>query len=192
MSQVATDRVVEGIQLPPVGVWQFDRAHTTVEFVARHMLSRVRGRFTEFDGQIVVGERPEDSSVEVAVETGSVWSDQDMRDNHLRSTDFFQSETYPTMTFRSTAVRPAGGNALDIDGELTIRDVTRPITLHAELLGWGPGMNDRTMMAFSASTEVDREDWGLTWNMAVETGGFLVSKKAQIEILVEALLVENE
>ncbi len=190
MSQVVAERAVEGIQLPPVGVWEFDKAHTTVEFVARHMLSRVRGRFTEFDGRIVVGERPEDSRVEVAVQTASVRTDQDMRDNHLRSGDFFQSETYPELTFRSTVVRPTGGPEFDIEGELTIRGITRPVTLHAELLGWGPGMNDRTMMAFSASTEVDREDWGLTWNMAVETGGFLVSKKAQIEIQVEALLTE--
>ena len=106
--------------------------------------------------------------------------------------DFLEVETYPTLSFRSTALRPTGDNTFDLVGELTIKDITREVVLQAEFNGWGPGMTeDRPpLAAFSARTEIDREDWDMTWNMVVETGGFLVSRTAQIEIETELNLVQ--
>ena len=172
--------------LPPAGTYEFDPSHTTIEFVARHMISKVRGRFTEFTGSIEVGETPETSSVEVEVVAGSVTTHFEQRDNHLKSGDFFDLETYPTFSFRSTGVRITGDDTFEIDGELTVKDITNPVTFRGEYLGWGPDMNGVPMFAASAKTTVDREDWDMTWNMAVETGGFLVSKKIDIEVEVEA------
>ena len=154
------------------------------------MLTKVRGRFTEFDGH----DRgrpsaPEDSSVNVEVKTGSVQTNADQRDDHLRSADFFESEEYPVMTFRSTGVRHTGGSSFELDGELTIRDVTKPITLEGEFHGWGKDPFENTKIFAEAKATVEREDWDLTWNVAVETGGFLVSKKIDIVIDVEAALV---
>jgi polyisoprenoid-binding protein YceI len=190
MSQTETAREIEGVQLPPVGTWAFDRAHTNIEFVARHMLSKVRGRFNEFDGKVVIGQGLEDSYVEIEIEAASVETKTDMRDNHLRSGDFFDVERHPKLTFRSREIRPTGGNTFQLVGDLTIRDVTNEVVLDAEFLGFGPGPNpdSPTLAAFTASTEVDREDWDLTWNMAVETGGFLVGKKVRLEIDTELLL----
>jgi polyisoprenoid-binding protein YceI len=191
MSQAAPIRTVEGIDLPPVGTWKLDTAHTSVEFVARHMLTKVRGRFSGFDGTIVVGEGPHDSSVQTTVQTATIESNQEMRDNHLRSADFLDVERFPTLAFTSTKVRPTGGDGLEIVGDLTIKDITREVVLKGEFLGWGPGPQGGTIMSFSAVTDINREDWGMTWNMAVETGGFLVSKKVGIEIEVEAILDEG-
>jgi polyisoprenoid-binding protein YceI len=179
--------MVEGVESPPAGTWVFDKAHTTVGFVARHMLSKVRGRFNEFDGKVVIGDGLGDSSVEIEIDAASVETKTDMRDNHLRSGDFFDVERFPKITFRSREVRPTGGNTFQLVGDLTIKDITREVVLDAEFLGWGPGAaaDYPSLAAFSASTEVDREDWDLTWNMAVETGGFLVGKRVKLEIDTE-------
>jgi polyisoprenoid-binding protein YceI len=191
MAQVMDERVIEGIELPPVGAWTFDKAHTSVGFVARHMLSRVRGRFTEFDGQVQIAERPQDSSVEVEIRADSIQTDSDFRDNHLKGEDFLQTETYPVLTFASTSVHPAGGNRFELVGDLMIKDVTNEVVLDAEFGGFGPTMDGSgTVAFFSASTELDREDWDMTWNVAVETGGLLVGKKVRIEIDAEILLAE--
>jgi polyisoprenoid-binding protein YceI len=184
-------RVIEGVELPPAGTYGFDKAHTTIGFVARHMLSKVRGRFTDFDGEVVIGDTPEDSSVKVTIGAASVATDDERRDGHLRSDDFFQVETYPTLAFESTGVRPTGGSAFELDGNLTIKDVTRPVTLQAEFSGWGPGMNGTPMAVFSAKTTVDRTEWDLTWNVAVETGGLLVGKNVDLEIETELLLKQD-
>jgi polyisoprenoid-binding protein YceI len=187
MSQADTIKgVTATASLPPAGTYELDPSHTTIEFVARHMISKVRGRFTEFSGSVEVGETPDTSSVEVEVVAGSVTTHFEQRDNHLKSGDFFDLETHPTFSFRSTGVRITGDDTFEIDGELTIKDITNPITFRGEYLGWGPDMNDAPMFAASAKATVDREDWDMTWNMAVETGGFLVSKKIDIEIEVEA------
>lgn len=182
-----TPQVIDRTKLPTVGTWTFDRAHTRLEFVARHMLSKVRGRFTEFDGTVTIAERPEDSHVEVEMQAASLTTDTSMRDDHLRSDDFLEVETYPTLTFRSKALRPTGENTFQLVGDLTIKDITREVVLDAEFNGWGPGMTpDRPpLAAFSARTEIDRHDWDMTWNFTVETGGFLVSRKVQIEIETE-------
>lgn len=184
-------RVIEGVELPPAGTYVFDRAHTTIGFVARHMLSKVRGRFTDYHGEIVIGESPEDSSAKVTIQPASVATDDERRDGHLRSGDFFEVETYPTLAFESTAVRPTGGSTFELDGLLTIKDVTKPVTLQAEFTGWGPGMSDSTVAVFSAKTTVDRTDWDLTWNVAVETGGWLVGKKVDLEIETELVLKQD-
>jgi len=170
--------VLERTQLPPAGTWTFDKNHTNVEFVARHMISKVRGRFNGFDGTVVIGERPEDSYAEVELDAASIETKTEMRDNHLRSADFFDAENYPKLTFRSREVRPTGSSSFQLVGDLTIKDVTKEIVLDAEFLGWGPGPSPEGPMiaAFTASAEIDREAWGLTWNMAVETGGLLVGK----------------
>lgn len=186
-----TARKVERTAFPPAGTWKLDRGHTAVEFVGRHMLTKTRGRFTSFDGTIEVAERPEDSKVEVSIDTASIQTNLEMRDDHLKSADFLDVEKYPTMTFRSTAVRPTGQTTFELVGDLTIKDTTREVVLDAEFLGWGPGPQGGSVMAFSAKTEIEREDWDMTWNMAVETGGFLVGKRAQIEIEVEAHLPDE-
>ena len=180
-------REVEGVTLPEPGTYEQDVAHPAVEFVARHMLTKVRGRFTDFSGTIEVAERPEDSSVNVEIKTASIKTDTDKRDDHLKSGDFLLIEEYPTITFTSTAVRRTGGTSFELDGDLTIRGITRPVTLTGEFLGAGPGMDGKTpLLAATARTTIHRDDWGVSWNMAVETGGFLVSKNVDLEIEVEA------
>jgi polyisoprenoid-binding protein YceI len=135
----------------------------------------------------VIGDGLEDSFVEIEIDAGSVDTKTDMRDNHLRSGDFFDIERFPKITFRSTEVRPTGGNTFQLVGDLTIKDITREVVLDAEFLGWGPGGQPEypPLAAFSASVEVEREDWDLTWNMAVETGGMLVGKRVKLEIETE-------
>jgi polyisoprenoid-binding protein YceI len=188
MARTMDTRTVNGIELPPAGTYAFDQHHTTIGFVARHMLSKVRGRFTAYDGHVKIGDKLEDSSVELEIQADSVTTDSEMRDEHLRSSDFFEIEANPTLTFRSTGLRVGEGKAFQLDGDLTVKGVTNPVTLEGEFLGWGPGMNGSTLAAFSAKTTVDREDWDLTWNVAVETGGLLVGKKVDIVIDAEILL----
>ena len=176
----------DGVSIPPAGTYELDVAHTVVGFVARHMLSKVRGQFTEFTGTIEVGESPEDSRVDVEIKAGSITTHTEKRDEHLTSGDFLEIEKHPLLTFKSTGVRPTGGTSFELDGDLTIKDITRPVTLAGEFLGWGPDMEGEAMFAASAKTTIDREDWDMTWNMAVETGGFLVGKMVDLEIEVEA------
>jgi polyisoprenoid-binding protein YceI len=183
-------REYQGVSIPPAGTYELDAVHTVVGFVARHMLSKVRGQFTEFSGTIEVGDSPEESHVEVEVKTGSITTHTEKRDQHLMSSDFFEIEKYPALTFKSTSVRPTGGTSFELAGDLTIKDITRPVTLSGEFLGWGPDMEGKAMFAASAKTTIDREDWDMTWNMAVETGGFLVGKKVDLEIEVEAHRVD--
>ena len=182
----AQGRDYQGVSIPPVGTYELDRVHTVVGFMARHMLSKVRGQFTEFIGTIEVGGSPQDSRVVVEVKTGSITTHTEKRDEHLMSGDFLQIEKHPVLTFTSTAVRPTRGASFELDGDLTIKDITRPVTLSGEFVGWGPDMEGKPMLAASAKTTIDREDWDMTWNMAVETGGFLVGKKVDLEIEVEA------
>ncbi len=181
-------REIDGRLVPAAGTWQLDLAHTTVEFVARHlMVTKVRGGFSDVSGTIEVGDEPLDSSVSVTIPAGTVTTGAADRDGHLVSPDFFDVENYPEMTFVSTGVR-SNGDAWILDGDLTIKGVTRPVALDFEFLGliddpWG-----NAKAAFSASTEITREDWGLNWNVALESGGFLVSKTVTIEIEIQATL----
>jgi polyisoprenoid-binding protein YceI len=193
VAQTEMARTVPGVELPPAGTYRFDKAHTTIEFVARHMLSKVRGRFDGFDGKVVIGETLEDSFAEIEIEAATIETKTDMRDNHLRSADFLDAETFPKLSFRSREIRPTGETTFELVGDLTIKDVTREVVLEAEFLGVGQApMPDAPLhIAFSASTEIDREDWDMTWNVAIETGGWLVSKKVDIEIEVEGVLRED-
>ena len=191
MSSIVENRSINGIQLPPAGAYAFDKSHTTLGFVARHMISKVRGRFTEFDGEVKIGQTVQDSSVTVQIEAASVNTDSEQRDGHLRGDDFFDVENHPNLTFTSTELRVGEGSAFELDGLLTIKDVTNPVTLQGEFLGTGPGMQGGTLAAFSAQTTINREDWDLTWNVAVETGGFLVGKKIDIVLDVELTLQEG-
>jgi polyisoprenoid-binding protein YceI len=188
MAQVL-EREYEGVGAPPVGTYTLDPAHTAIGFVAKHMMfTKVRGHFARFDGAIVVGETPQDSSVHVTMEADSLTTGVHARDQHLRSRDFFEIERYPQLSFRSTKVEWTGGNTLRVTGDLTVRDVTRPVVLEAEYEGATPDPWGGFRVAFTARGEIDREDWGITWNVALETGGVLVSKKVTLEIETQAVL----
>jgi polyisoprenoid-binding protein YceI len=172
--------------LPKVGTWVIDPSHSTVEFVAKHLVvSKVRGRFTAFSGVIDVAEDIAASTVDVTIEAGSISTNDEQRDGHLTSPDFLDVATFPTLTFRSTGAHHRDGDRWTIPGELTIKDVTEAVELDVEYLGvftdpWG---NDKA--AFTASTEIDREAFGITWNQALETGGVLVGKQVRIELEVQ-------
>lgn len=189
-TKVAQTRIVEGRQLPPVGRWMIDPAHSDVQFVARHMMiSKVRGRFREFEGWLDIAERPEDSSVEVVIQAASIDTGDSQRDAHLRSPDFLDVEQFPEIRFRSTSVRPAGDDdRYEVVGDLTIRGVTRPVTLDVEFEGIAVDPWGGTRAGFVASGEINREDFDVTWNQALETGGFLVGKGVRVELDVEAVL----
>jgi len=184
----AITRTIDGLELPIAGDWEIDPGHAEVAFIGRHlMMTKVRGRFTDVSGTVRIAEDPSNSSVEVTIGMASVSSGSTDRDDHLRSADFFDVERFPTGTFRSTAVAWSGHEAR-VTGDLTIVGVTREVVLDVRHLGsitdpWGGNVT-----VFSASTEINREDWGLTWNVAIETGGILVSKKVRIEIEVETRL----
>jgi len=180
-------RTVDGVELPASGVWTVDPGHAEVGFVGRHFgLTKVRGRFTGVEGTVHVGKDIAESTVEVMIDMATVESGSADRDAHLRSEDFFHVDEHPTATFRSTAIT-AAGSAGTVSGELTIKGVTRPATLDVEYLGYArdPWGNDRAI--FSASTAMNREDWGLTWNMVLDTGGLLVSKDIRLEIEAELI-----
>jgi polyisoprenoid-binding protein YceI len=185
----ASTREYQGSPVPVAGTYDLDQAHTSVEFVARHlMISKVRGRFADFSGSVHIAEVPEESSVEVTINAASVDTNQDQRDAHLRSGDFFDVEKYPTLRFQSTSVALEGDNQWKVTGDLTVRDATRPVVLDVEFEGANTTPWGTQAVAFSASTEIDREEFGLTYNQALETGGVVVGKKVRIELNVEAIL----
>ena len=185
----AATRTVDGREVPAQGTWNLDPTHAIITFEARHMMiSKVRGSFGSASGTINVTDDPLDSQVEVVIDTASVESGTEDRDNHLRSPDFFDVENYPQMTFRSTNVE-AAGDGYRMTGDLTIKDVTRPVVLDFEFTGGLIDPYGNPRVAFSASFEANREDWDLTWNMALETGGFLVGKEIKVSIDTEAVKV---
>jgi polyisoprenoid-binding protein YceI len=169
--------------------WTIDPAHTEVGFSVKHlMISTVRGRFADVRGTIRLdGDDLTQASVEAEIATGSIDTRQEQRDAHLRSPDFFEVEKYPTITFRSTSVERIKNDRYRITGDLTIRDVTREVVLEGTDEGRGrdPWGGDR--LGFSAATTIDRRDFGLTWNQALETGGVLVSNEIKIAIDLEAV-----
>jgi len=172
--------------------WVIEPTHSLVEFTVRHMMiANVKGRFSEVEGE-VIGD-PHDltgATIQVSINTASVDTRVADRDNHLRSADFFDSENYPQMTFKSTKITKTGEGEYRIDGELTIRDVTNPITLEATFEGAGKDPWGGERAGFSAKGKLNRKDYGLTWNAALETGGVLVSDEVKINIEVELLKQE--
>jgi polyisoprenoid-binding protein YceI len=172
------------------GTWAIDPVHSEVSFVVRHMMvSKVRGRFDKFEGTIVTAENPLDSSVTATVDVSSINTNQEQRDAHIRSADFFEAEKHPTMTFVSTGVRPDGGDFL-LDGDLTIRGVTKPVTFKLEISGFGPDAYGGTRAGFSASTEINRHDFGVSFNGPIPgvPGGVAVSDKVTINLEAEGVL----
>lgn len=182
-----TTREHDGKAVPLIGTYTIDPIHSTVGFVVRHlMVSKVRGGFDKVEGTITVGEDPGDSAVEATIDAASVSTREAQRDAHLRSADFLDVEHFPELRFVSSQVRPSD-DGWTVSGQLTIRDVTRPVTLELEFNGSGrdPYGNDRA--GFSAVTEIDREDFGITYNAALEAGGVVVGKTVKIELEVEAI-----
>ncbi len=181
-------RDVNGVTLPTTGTFVLDKSHTEVGFFVRHlMVSKVRGRFTDYEGEIVVADDPAQSSVEVTIQAASITTNDEARDNHVRTNDFLAVEEFPTLGFKSTKVELSSGGDWKVNGDLTVRGVTRPIVLDVEFEGviqdpWG---NQR--LGFTASGEIDRNDFGVSFNAALETGGFVVSPKVRLEIEAEAV-----
>jgi polyisoprenoid-binding protein YceI len=173
------------------GTWNLDTAHTRLGFAAKHaMVTTVRGAFLDFDGSLTIdGDHPEKSSAEVVIQAASFDSGNAQRDGHVRSGDFLDVENHPTLSFRSTDVRVDGDDFVLV-GDLTIRGTTRPVELKGELEGVDKDPFGNLRVGFSAETQISRKDFGLTWNVALESGGLLVSDKVKITLDVSAVRVE--
>jgi polyisoprenoid-binding protein YceI len=170
------------------GTWSIDPVHTEVGFAVRHMMvSKVRGRFRNFSGQIVTGENPIESAVTAEIDLSSIDTGSEQRDAHIRSADFFEVETYPTMTYRSFGVRPHRHGYI-LDGKLTLKGVTKDVPLTLELNGFGPDPYGGTRAGFTATAEINRRDFGVNFAAAMETGGAVVSDKVTIHLEIEAVL----
>ena len=170
------------------GTWSIDPVHSEVGFHVRHMMvSKVRGRFRTFSGQIVTGADPLDSSVTAEIDLSSIDTGNEQRDAHIRSADFFEVETYPAMTYRSTGVRPHRDGYI-VEGKLTLKGVTRQVPLALELNGFGPDAYGGTRAGFTATAEINRRDFGVNFAAVMETGGAVVSDKITIQLEIEAVL----
>jgi polyisoprenoid-binding protein YceI len=167
--------------------YRIDPAHSEVAFQVRHLLTRVRGRFLQFEGTFTYDEQQrESSSADVTILAASIDTSEASRDVHLRSGDFFDVEQYPTLTFRSTRVAEAGPERLDVAGDLRIHGVTRPVTLAVTVLGRATDPWGNEKLGFEAETTINRKDFGLTWNAALETGGVLVGDEVTIQLSIQA------
>ncbi|MBF0815932.1 YceI family protein [Microbacterium paludicola] len=175
------------------GDWLFDPDHTRIGFSARHaMVTKVRGAFNDVDGRIHLDvDNPEESWVEVRVQTASIDTRSKQRDEHLRSADFFDVETYPEIVFRSTAIDEVDENALNVIGDLTIRDVTRQVTIPLAFTGVERDPFGKLRAGFEGTRRLDRRDFGLEWNAALDTGGVLVSEKITLEFEISAVKDEG-
>jgi polyisoprenoid-binding protein YceI len=169
--------------------WNIDATHTSIGFSVRHMvIAKVRGSFRRFSGAVVLdAQDPAAASVSASIDVASIDTGVEQRDGHLKSADFFDAEKFPTLTFQSTKVERAGAERLKVTGTLTIRGISRPVVLDVEQLGTGKDPWGNTRVAFAASTSIDRRDFGLTWNQALETGGVLVGEKIDIQLEVQAV-----
>lgn len=168
------------------GTWAIDPVHSSISFSVRHlMVSKVRGNFENFSGAIVVADDGTPSvTAEIAVD--SLHTGNEQRDGHIKSADFFEVEKYPTATFRSTAVRPNGENYV-VDGEFTLKGITKPVSLNLEFNGVNPGMGHGEVAGFEASVVLNRKDFGIEIDMPLETGGTVVGDKVAITLEIEAL-----
>ena len=171
------------------GNYTLDTSHSRFGFVARHaMVTKVRGAFNEFDGKAFIdGADPANSSVNVTLQVASVDTRNAQRDGHLRNNDFLDADAYPTITFNSKSITHEGGNDFVVTGDLTIKDVTKEISIPLEFQGAAkdPFGNDR--IGFEGSVVINRKDWGVSWNAALETGGVLVSEKVTLEFEISAI-----
>lgn len=185
MSTATTQTRVPGYV---AGTWQIDPVHSEVGFAVRHMMvSKVRGRFNTFSGQIVTGADPLSSSVTAEIDLASIITGNEQRDAHIRSADFFEVETYPTMTYRSTGVREHGGDYV-LDGELTLKGVTRSVPLKLELNGFGPDPFGGTRAGFTATGEINRRDFNVNFSAPMQNGGAVVADRISLQLEIEAVL----
>jgi polyisoprenoid-binding protein YceI len=184
LTAASTETVVPGYE---AATWTIDPVHSEVGFSARHMMvSKVRGRFTDFSGQIVTAEDPTASSVTAEINLGSIDTGNEQRDAHIRSADFFEVETYPTMTYRSTGVRVEDGEYV-LDGELTLKGVTKSVPLHLELNGFGEDPYGGVRAGFTATGELSRSDFNVSFNAPMANGGVVVSDKITLQLEIEAV-----
>jgi polyisoprenoid-binding protein YceI len=185
-------RTWQGLEIPPAGTYDIDPAHTTVEVIARHMMiAKVRGRFEEFSGHVVVAEDPGRSSFEVDIRAGSIDTSEEQRDTHLRSPDFLDVETWPSILVEGSGPQHVGDRDFTITADLTIRDVTRPVEIEFSLEGVAKDPWGGTRAIYSGAFSIDREEFGVTWNQALETGGVMVGKQLRAEIEVQTVLREE-
>jgi polyisoprenoid-binding protein YceI len=169
--------------------WDIDTSHSSVGFTVRHLvISQVHGRFSRWSGSLLLDEEnPAASTIEARIETASIDTNEPKRDAHLRSADFFNAEKHPVMTFRSTGVAPAGADGYRMTGDLTISGITRSVTLDVDAMGKARDPWGGERLGFSARTTIDRRDFGLNWNQALEAGGVLVGEKVEINLEIEAV-----
>jgi polyisoprenoid-binding protein YceI len=185
---VLSVREYDGAIIPRPGTFSLDPAHSEVSAVVRHLVvSKVRGGFSGTSGTITIAEDPLQSSVTASIPAETINTGVVDRDKHLRSADFLDVDNHPTLEFRSTGIVTHKGNEFVVRGELTIRGVTREVDLRVELEGVARSPWGQEVVAFTAKTEFDREDFGMTWNQALETGGVLVGKKITVEISAEGI-----
>jgi polyisoprenoid-binding protein YceI len=172
-----------------LSTWTIDQSHSLAEFSVRHMMvSTTRGQFQTVEGSLQINESDlTQSSVDVTIDVASLTTRDEKRDEHLRSADFFDATTFPTITFKSTGIEQKKSDKYLVHGDLTIRGVTRPVVLETEFNGFGTSPWGQTVAGFEADTEISRKDFGLEWNVALETGGVLVGDKVKIHIEVEAI-----
>ena len=173
------------MELPAAGTWSIDVSHSSVNFKVKHLgLAKTRGRFARFDGTVEVGDDPRDTRIEVTIDADSIDTHDAKRDEHLRSADFLDVANHPQLIFRSTRV-DGRDDEWKLEGELTIAGITRPVVLDVTYEGVASDPWGGTRAGFTASAQVNREDWGLSWNAALEAGGFLVGKTVTIDLEVE-------
>lgn len=182
---MSTATLTDRFQALTPGTWTVDASHSRAGFVARHlMISKVRGHFARFSGSVEIDPDPLRSSVQADVETASVETGDEGRDAHLRNADFFDVEHHPVLSFRSTGIR-LDGDHVRLVGDLTVKDVTRPVEFALEFDGVESDPWGGTRAGFTATTEINRRDFGLEWNVALDSGGMLVGEKVRIELEVE-------
>ena len=169
--------------------WTIDKAHSDIFFTVRHMvITKVRGRFLKWDGTLALDEQDwSKSHVEVSIDAASISTSDEKRDGHLRSADFLDAEKFPKLTFKSTKVEKAGDDKLKVTGDLTIRDVTKSVTLEVELLGKAKDPWGNNKIAFNGKVAIQREEYGAKWNQALEAGGVLVGKQVDIDLELQAV-----
>jgi polyisoprenoid-binding protein YceI len=185
MTQTATGTTIPGYV---AGTWTIDALHSEVGFSVRHMMvSKVRGKFTKFAGEIVTADDVLDSSVTAEIDLASIDTGFEQRDGHLRSPDFFDTDNHPQMTYSSTGLRLNGEDYV-LEGELTLKGVTRSVPLKLEVNGFGPDTHGGTRAGFTATGQINRADFGVTYNAAIEGGGVVVSDKVDLQLEIEAVL----
>lgn len=189
MSETVTTGTTPATSIPGLvaGTYALDTAHTEIGFTVRHLMTKVRGLFEKFDGAIVVNDSLEASTTSVTVELSSVNTRSEQRDGHLRSGDFFDAENSPKMTFASTALKPSGDDYV-LTGELTIKNVAKPIEFAVEFLGVEQNAYGQKIIGFEATTSISRKDWGIDFNVPLEGGKLLIGDKVDIHLQVQAAL----